>query len=104
MNNCDGFLLGAILTAINAALLDTKIPTISAELDHADDEDMEDDAMCKRLMRRRDKFRVDMTKMVPLKVRDQPHYSGFIVHDAETETVINRSLNVVYQFLARLPL
>ncbi|KAI6190635.1 hypothetical protein M3Y97_00140100 [Aphelenchoides bicaudatus] len=84
INTCDGFLLGAVLAAINAALSNTQLPTMSADLDENDDE-MDDDATYKRLMRRKSKFRADTEKMLKLQVASQPHYSGFLVYNAETD-------------------
>jgi exosome complex RNA-binding protein Rrp42 (RNase PH superfamily) len=84
LSTCDGFLLGAVLTAINSALTNTQVPTMSADL-LDDDDEMEDDASCKRLMRRRSKFRADTSKMVKVTVECEPHYSGFLIHDAESQ-------------------
>jgi hypothetical protein len=80
------------LAAINAALSNTQLPTMTADLDENDGE-MDDDATCKRLMRRRNKFRANTEKMLQLQVADQPHYSGFLVYNAETDKLSCFGLN-----------
>lgn len=72
------------MAAINAALSNTQFPTMSADI-LDEDEEMEDDAMSKRLMRRRSKFRTDTSKMNKLEVQDVPHYSGFLVYERKDE-------------------
>lgn len=95
INTCDGFLLGAVLTAINAALTNTRYPTLSVQLTDSDDEQetvrsgttgrksQVESLISRQLMERKSKFRHDMDDMKTIQVEDELCYCGFLVYNVE---------------------
>ncbi|KAI6202266.1 hypothetical protein M3Y96_00930000 [Aphelenchoides besseyi] len=74
INTCDGFLLGAVLMAVNSALLNTRLVELTSSVEETDDP-----VNRIRFIRRKNPFRANFDKMNSLKIETFLFYTGILV-------------------------